>query len=221
MATTRSTCAEPQFRELWIRHGRSQVRVWSKLPSKRVRGAGPSPAGCPCMQQHRGLIISGPRRRLCVTHERWEPIAWSSSHVGSELNEPSATMTMDRNGSGYLPLSEVARKLGKSVDTAKRRLREGAFPGAIRASAAPNAPWLVPIDDLQGGRNVAQPVGSKMTGGGPTSSCGPTGHSEVVQSLIAVVAHQAEEIAHLRNELSLASARAEAGDHQRSDRSAR
>jgi hypothetical protein len=46
-----------------------------------------------------------------------------------------------------LTLSEAARAAGVSKSTLRRRLTEGAFPGA-RRDPDPDGPWRVPIQDL-------------------------------------------------------------------------
>lgn len=57
-------------------------------------------------------------------------------------------------------LSEAATAFGVSRDTLKRRLREGAFPNARRHGGKPNAPWIIPHDDLAAAGFVPAPPGS-------------------------------------------------------------
>ncbi len=96
---------------------------------------------------------------------------------------------------------------GRSLDTIKRRLREGAFPGARRAGATSNAPWLVPVGDLAAADLLDKPTAATRQ---ERRVCAEERPGET--GLLRIIATQAEEIAHLRADLLGALARAEAAE---------
>lgn len=99
----------------------------------------------------------------------------------------------------FLTVKEAAARTGKSVDTIRRRLRDDAFPRAIRDGNQPNDEWLIPAGDLQEAGFAMETRSDNHTTPGH-DSCAE--HTQLISDLRQELAHALGERDALRDQVS-------------------
>lgn len=97
-----------------------------------------------------------------------------------------------RDEEEVLEVRDAAARCRVSVDTVRRRLRDGEFPRAQR-DPGPNQPWRIPLGDLVAA-GLLVPTRKTSSVPLPSTSDSLVGHIAVLEELIAVLARQVEQL---------------------------